>query len=166
MKLNVYQMKLNLHQMKLIMHQMKFNLHQIKFNLHQMKFMYQMKLNLLVMKFILYQMKRNLHQMKLNLLGMKFILYQMKLNLHQMKFNFHQIFYRLIGATLIGIFCMIPSYNEIEISVKGDTCVLLGVKGLIQFGNFRFLQPFMDEIRFFVVFRDITLDRLFSSTKS
>ena len=26
---------------------------------------------------------------------------------------------------------MIPSYNRIEISVKGDTCVLMGVKGLI-----------------------------------
>ena len=38
--------------------------------------------------------------------------------------------YRLIGATLIGIFLMIPSYNRIEISVKGDTCVLLSVKGL------------------------------------
>ena len=51
---------------------------------------------------------------------------------------------------------MIPSSNEIEISVKGDTCVLLGVKGLIQFGNSHFLRPFMDQIRFFVVFRDIT----------
>ena len=51
---------------------------------------------------------------------------------------------------------MIPSYNEIEISVKGETCALLGVKGLMQFGNFHFLQPFMDQIHFFVVFRDIT----------
>ena len=59
-------------------------------------------------------------------------------------------------GTLGGKGLMIPSKNEIEISVKGDTCVLLGVKGLIQFGNFHFLQPFMDQIRFFVVFRDIT----------
>ena len=130
---------------------MKLNLYQMKLNLLVMKFnLYQMKLNLLVMKF-------NLYQMKLNLLVMKFILYQIKLNLHQMKFNFHQIFYRLIGATLIGnFFLMIPSQNEIEISVKRDTCVLLGVKRLIQFGNFNFLQLFMDQIRFFVVFRDIT----------
>ena len=35
---------------------------------------------------------------------MKFNLHQMKLNLHQMKFHFHKIFYRLIGATLIGNF--------------------------------------------------------------
>ena len=27
---------------------------------------------------------------------------------------------------------MIPSWNRIEISVKGDTCVLLGVKGLMK----------------------------------
>ena len=27
-------------------------------------------------------------------------------------------------------FFMFPSQNRIEISVKGDTCVLLGVKGL------------------------------------
>ena len=33
---------------------------------------------------------------------------------------------------------------------------LIGVKGLIQLGNSHFLQPFMDQIRFFVVFRDIT----------
>ena len=38
--------------------------------------------------------------------------------------------YRLIGATFIEISLMIPSLNKIEISVKGDTCVLLGVKEL------------------------------------
>ena len=116
-----------------------------------------MKLNLHQMKLNVHQMELNLNQIKLNMHQMKFNLHQMKLNLHQMKFNFHQIFYRLIGATLIGnfFFFMIPSKNEIEISVKVDTCVLLGVKGLIQFRNFHFLQPFMDQNRFFVVFRDI-----------
>ena len=44
--------------------------------------------------------------------------------------------------------------------------VLLGIKGLIQFGNFHFLLRFKDQILFFVVFRDITYDRLFSSTDS
>ena len=86
-----------LHQMKLNLHQMKLNLHQMKLNLHQMKLiMHQMKLIMHQMKLIMHQMKFNLHQMKL--------VYQMKLNLHQMKFNFHQIFYRLIGAMLIGNF--------------------------------------------------------------
>ena len=37
---------------------------------------------------------------------------------------------QLIGATLIGNFLMIPSLNGMEISVKGATSVLLGVKGL------------------------------------
>ena len=37
------------------------------------------------------------------------------------------------------IFFIIPSQNKIEISVKWDTCVLMGVKRLMQFENFHFL---------------------------
>ena len=41
---------------------------------------------------------------------------------------------------------MIPSQNKIEISVKGDTCVLLGVKGLTI--QYHFLTTAMNLLRF------------------
>ena len=46
--------------------------------------------------------------------------------------------YRVIGETLIGNFLDDPFLNRIEISVKGDTCVLLGTKGLMLLHNCQF----------------------------
>ena len=40
------------------------------------------------------------------------------------------IIYRLIDASLIGIFLMIPSYKEIKILVNEEHMVVLGVTGL------------------------------------
>ena len=109
-------MKLNVHQMKLIMHQMKLNVHQMKLIMHQMK------LNLHQMKLIMHQMKLNLHQMKL--------VYQMKLNLRQMKFNFRQIFYRLVGATLIGNFFWWSLLKmKLKFRWKGTPVSSLALKG-------------------------------------